>query len=67
MGFDGVGSVQTTPPFTCSKKTNVPTGRFSFWKIKCLLTRVEGGENRESDLFAQIKKYHETLDGNPND
>ena len=28
---------------TCSKKTNVPTGRFSFWEIKCLLTRVEGG------------------------
>ena len=24
MGFDGVGSVQTTTPFTCSKKRNAP-------------------------------------------
>jgi len=32
MVFDARGSVQTMPPFTCSKKTNVPTGRLSFWK-----------------------------------
>ena len=31
MGFNTRGSVQTTPPFTCSKNKNVPMGRFYFW------------------------------------
>ncbi len=49
------------------QKDKRPNGAFFFLEIDQPLTRVEGGENRESDLFAQIKKYHETLDGKPND
>ena len=52
MGFDNRGSMPVTCPFTCSKKRNVPTGRFSFWKIACELTRVEGGAASGNERFA---------------
>ncbi len=43
------------------KKTNVPTGRFSFWNLYRILTRVEGGENCGSNLFAQTRHFTNTL------
>ena len=67
MGFDTRGSVQTMPPFTCSKRETSQWGVFFFWKIKCLLTRVEGGENRGSDLFALYSSATSKYDGKPND
>ena len=39
-------------PYTCSKKKNVLMGRFSFWKIKSLLTGVEGGAASGNERFA---------------
>ena len=41
------------------KEKRTQAVRFSFWKIKWLLTRVEGGENRGNDLFAQKGKRNE--------
>ena len=38
---------------TCSKKRNAPkVVRFSFWKINCDLTRVEGGAASGNERFA---------------
>ena len=41
--------------------------RFSFWNVYRILTRVEGGENRGSDLFALYSRVTSKYDGKPND
>ena len=42
-------------------------GAFFFLEDKRILTRVEGGENRESDLFARYGWITNKPDGKPND
>ena len=42
-------------------------GRFSFLAVCRILARVEGGENRGSDLFALRSRKTKEFDGKPND
>lgn len=53
MGFDGVGSVHGYDTYhLLQKEKRTQAVRFSFWKIECELTRVEGGAASGNERFA---------------
>ena len=49
------------------QKEKHPVRVFFFLEIDRILTRVVGGENRESDLFARYDNQTKKKDGKPND